>query len=101
MTAPSDEEMEDLAGRDLDRAHESLYFAARRYCAITEAGFVQLVSNMCAIHDPSFVHIGDAAEALVDAAERYAEAHERWLPYETAPASDDDEPDEQWRAASG
>jgi hypothetical protein len=37
--------MEDLTERDLDAAHESLYHAARRYCAITEHGFVQGASR--------------------------------------------------------
>ena len=76
MTA--DYDMEDLTFRDLGRAHESLYFAAKRYCAITEQGFVQWASNICADHDPGFVRIGDAAEELAEAGQRYTEAFSRW-----------------------
>jgi hypothetical protein len=77
MTAEHDA-MEDLTGRDLDRAHESLYFAARRYCAITEQGFVQGASGICPEHDPAFVSAGSAAADLAEAGQRYAEAYARW-----------------------
>lgn len=71
-------DMEDLAGRDLDRAHESLYYAARRYCTITEQGFIQGASGICPEHDPSFVAVGTAAHDLTEAGQRYTEAYARW-----------------------
>jgi hypothetical protein len=71
-------DMEDLAGTDLDRAHESLYYAARRYCAITEQGFLQSASSISPEHDPSFVSVGIAAADLADAGGRYADAYARW-----------------------
>jgi hypothetical protein len=76
MTAEHD--MEGLTARDLDRAHESLYYAARRYCTITEQGFVQGASGMCPEHDPAFVTVGNAAADLADAGQRYTEAYARW-----------------------
>jgi hypothetical protein len=39
-------DMEDLTGVDLDRAHEGLYFAAKRYCTITEQSFIQGASGI-------------------------------------------------------
>ena len=76
MTAEQD--MEDLTARDLDRAHESLYYAARRYCTITEQGFVQGASSICPDHDPSFISVGGAAAELAEAGQRYTEAYARW-----------------------
>jgi hypothetical protein len=75
MTAQND--MEDLTGRDLDRAHESLYYAARRYCAIIEQGFIQAASGIPE-HDPLFVSVGTAAGDLAEAGQRYNEAYARW-----------------------
>jgi hypothetical protein len=87
MTADMD--MEDLTGRDLDRAHESLYYAARRYVTITEQHFLQGASNICPEHDPAFVSIGSAAHDLAEAGQRYAEAFARWEQY-APPEPDDD-----------
>jgi hypothetical protein len=69
--------MEDLAARDVDRAHESLYYAARRYSAITEQAFLQSASRISHEH-PSFVSIGDAAADLAEAGQRYTDAYARW-----------------------
>lgn len=77
-TTPGD--LEDLAHADLDRAHESLYFAARRYCTITDQGFLQKASNVDR-DDPSFVSVGAAAHDLAEAGHRYTEAYERWEKY--------------------
>jgi hypothetical protein len=70
-------DMEDLAALDLDRAQESLYYAARRYCAITEQLFLQLASNI-SVDDPSFMTGGDAAADLAEAGQRYTEAYARF-----------------------
>lgn len=86
MNEPThDTEMEDLALLDLQRAEESLYHAARRFCIITEKGFIQAASRICAEHDPSFVSIGSAALDLADAGQRYDEAHTRWMKYAPPP----------------
>jgi hypothetical protein len=71
-------DMEDLTSQDLDRAHESLYYAARRYSTITEQSFLQGASGICPEHDPSFVNIGNAAADLAEAGARYTEAYTRW-----------------------
>lgn len=87
MTTEPD--MEDLALADLTRAEEGLYYAARRFCTITDQGFLQAASNICAEHDREFVRIGSAAADLADAGQRYMEAHARWEKY--LPADDDTE----------
>ena len=91
MTA--DYDMEDLTTRDLDRAHESLYYAARRYCTITEQGFRQGDWD----NEPGnewFVSIGRAADELTESARRYAEADSRWAA-SIGPGPDDDPSDDQ------
>lgn len=80
--------MEALTSRDLDRAHESLYYAARRYCAITEESFLQGASRVSP-KDAGFVRIGDAAEDLVEAGQRYDEAYASWEKYLPRPDEDD------------
>lgn len=75
-----DLDMELLAGCDLDRAGQSLYFAARRFCLLQEQGFIQEASQICP-HDPAFIRIGSAAHELVEAGRRFGEAHERWEKY--------------------
>ncbi len=90
MTAEYD--MEDLTGRDLDRAHESLYYAAKRYCTITEQGFIQDASGTRP-SDPSFMNIGAAAHDLTEAGQRYTEVYDRWqacLPPVTTIGEDQD-----------
>lgn len=78
MSDQPDVDMEDLAGIDLDRANEGLYFAAKRFAAITEQGFLQGASRICPEHDPSFVSVGDAAADLAEAGRRYTEAYAMW-----------------------
>jgi hypothetical protein len=73
----AEHDMEDLTAHDLDRAHESLYYAARRYCTITERGFLQEASGVGPEH-PVFVSIGGAAGDLAEAGQRYTEAYARW-----------------------
>jgi hypothetical protein len=75
---PEQPDMEDLAFTDLDRAHESLFYAARRYCLLTEKGFLEEGSAPCPEHGPSFGGIGNAAHDLAEAGQRYAEAYARW-----------------------
>ncbi|MGH3295759.1 MAG: hypothetical protein ACRDP7_28565 [Trebonia sp.] len=81
--------MEGLAGCDLDRAHESLYYAARRYCAITEQAFLQQASDISPDRDPSFIRIGTAADELAEAGCRYTEAYARWEAYLPAQLEED------------
>jgi hypothetical protein len=81
-------DMEDLAGTDLDRAQESLYYAARRYCAVTEQLFLQ-ASNIPE-DDPSFISVGAAAHDLAEAGERYTEAYTRYEAFLPADESEED-----------
>jgi len=82
-------DMEDLAASDVDRAQESLYYAARRYCAITEQLFLQQASDIPE-DDPSFVSVGNAASDLAEAGQRYTEAYARWERFLPADESEED-----------
>jgi hypothetical protein len=88
MTAEHD--MQDLTGLDLDRAHQSLYYTARRYCLVTEQGMVQSATGICPHHDPEFVNIGEAAHELAEAGQQYTEAYDRWEATLPPPADDSD-----------
>jgi len=82
-------DMEELAASDVDRAQESLYYAARRYCAITEQLFLQEASDIPE-GDPSFVSVGNAAADLAEAGRRYTEAYARWEEFLPADESEED-----------
>lgn len=82
-------DMEDLAASDVDRAHERLYYAARRYCAVIEQSFLQQASNLPE-DDPSFVSYGDAADDLAEAGQRYTEAYARWETFLPADETEED-----------
>ena len=85
----SEPDMEALAASDVDRAQESLYYAAKRYCMVTEQAFLQEASAIDPENDPSFISTGNAADDLAEAGLRYREAYAR---YETfLPAEEDEE----------
>lgn len=73
-------DMEQLSLRhDLEDAEHGLYYAARRYCAITEQGFWPLGGYDAAVERDLEFGRFHAAGQLAQAANRYEETHERWF----------------------
>jgi hypothetical protein len=71
--------MEGLAGRDIDRAQEALYHAAKRYCALVEQDFLEAPCTDPA-NEQSFNRT-DSAAARAEARQRYTEAYARYMAF--------------------
>ncbi len=85
------EDLEELALEDLDVSGAYLYHAAKRYCAVIEAAWIQQAQPFrpCVKHgtDEEFISVGSAGVDLTQAAARWADAHNRVFP-------DDEDEDE-------